>query len=305
MKLPSDLNPLLVFATVAETLSFRMASERLGITRSAVSQSVRRLETSLGAALFLRTTRSVSLTEAGHRLFDRLTPALAELSAAISETADREAEPRGRLRLAVSSIAESFIDGPLLASYMLSHPAVELDVTITDEVFDIVARGYDAGVRLGEVVEKDMVAVPLTGDQKQVVVGAPSYIGQFGRPVHPRELAHHRCIGWRRLPELEPYHWDFVENGREFFVQVPATLTTNDMWLILRTALAGGGLTFGMRDSFEPYLASGALVPMLEAFCQPFAGFFLYFPERRLMAPKLRALIDHARAFYAKRGHRG
>jgi len=297
-----DLNSLTVFAAVAQTRSFRAAADRLGVTRSAVSQAVRRFEDELGIALFQRTTRSVALTEAGERLLLQVAPALQEVEAAIQAAVDREAAPRGQLRLAVSSIAERFIDGPLLATFMERYPEVQLDLTVTDEEFDIVARGYDAGVRLGEVLEQDMVAVPVSDDQRQVVVAAPSYVARFGRPAHPRELPQHRCIGWRPSPEVPPYRWEFTEQGRDFVVQVTPRVTTNDMWLMLRTAIAGGGLTFGMEETFRPYLARGELVAMLEEFCPPFPGFFLYFPRRRDLAPKLRALVDHVRTFRRRGG---
>lgn len=291
----TDLTGISVFLAVAETRSFRAAAERLGVTRSAVSQTIRRMEDRLGVALVQRTTRSVSLTEAGERLHRRVAPAVAEVGLALDATRDREAEPTGRLRLAVSSIAERFIAGPLLAGFIQAHPGLQLDVTVTDEEFDIVAEGYDAGVRLGEVIEQDMIAVPVSGDQRQMVVAAPSYLERFGAPQHPSELPRHRCIGWRPSPRVAPYRWEFEENGREFDVAVSPRITTNDMWLMLRTACAGGGLTFGMEETFRPYLERGELVALLEAFCPPFPGFFLYFADRRNLAPKLRALIDHVR----------
>src|SRR6478735_6710402 len=169
-----DLNALAVFALVAEARSFRAAADRLGVTRSAVSQTIRRLEGSLGIALVLRTTRSVSLTEAGERLHAEIAPAVAEMRAALEKTGSLTGRPRGRLRLAVSSIAEHFLSGPFIAGFAEANPEVELDITVTDEEFDIVAEGYDAGVRLGEVIEQDMIAVPVSAEQRQVVVAAPS-----------------------------------------------------------------------------------------------------------------------------------
>ncbi|MBY3064792.1 LysR family transcriptional regulator [Rhizobium laguerreae] len=290
-----DLNGISVFLAVAEARSFRAAADHLGVTRPAVSQTIRRLEDRLGVALVQRTTRSVSLTEAGERLYQRVAPAIAEVSLALDATADRDAAPSGLLRLAVSSIAERFIAGPLLASFTEAHPAVQIDVNVTDEEFDIVAEGYDAGVRLGEVIEQDMIAVPVSGEQRQTVVAAPSYLSRYGRPTHPSELVRHRCIGWRPAPRSAPYRWEFSENGREFDVAVNPEITTNDMWLMVRTACAGAGITFGMEETFRPYLESGQLVPLLQEYCPPFAGFYLYFPSRRNLAPKLRALIDHVR----------
>jgi DNA-binding transcriptional LysR family regulator len=290
-----DLTGISVFLAVAEARSFRAAAEHLGVTRSAVSQSVRGLEDRLGVALFHRTTRSVSLTEAGTQLHQRMAPAVVEIGAALDGAADRDTAPSGRLRLAVSSIAERFLSGPLLADFALAHPAIQLDVTVTDEEFDIVAEGYDAGVRLGEVIEQDMIAIPVSDAQRQTAVAAPSYIARFGTPAHPSDLVRHRCIGWRPAPHTAPYRWEFGEDGREFDVAVDPQITTNDMGLMIRTAIAGGGITFGMEDTFRPFVSSGQLVPLLQAYFPSFAGFFLYFPNRRNLAPKLRALIDHVR----------
>lgn len=293
--MPTDLNALAVFTLVAQQRSFRAAADRLGVTRSAVSQTIGRLEATMGLALVRRTTRSVSLTEAGERLHAALALALAEIEAAVESMGDHAAGPRGQLRLAVSSIAERFLAGPLLAGFADAHPAVQLDVTVTDEEFDIVAEGFDAGVRLGEVIEQDMIAVPVSAEQRQIVVAAPAYLARAGAPAHPRELAGFRCIGWRAAPQKAPYRWEFTEDGRDFTVAVAPEVTTNDMALMIKLALAGGGLTFGMEETFRPYIARGELVPLLEAYCPPFAGFYLYYPSRRNLAPKLRALIDHLR----------
>ncbi|MEE7548431.1 LysR family transcriptional regulator, partial [Xanthomonas sp. Kuri4-1] len=203
--------------------------------------------------------------------------------------------PRGHLRIAVASIAERFLSGPLLAAFAQAHPGVTLDVTVTDDEFDIVAAGYDAGVRLGEAIEQDMVAIALTGEQREMAVAAPAYLAVHGAPAHPRELLQHRCIGWRPAPERAPHRWEFVEDGVGFDVAVPPQITTNDLRLMLRTALSGGGITFAPEEVFRPYLASGELVPLLGGFLPPFPGFFLYFPQRRHLPPKLRALVEHVR----------
>lgn len=291
----TDLDALAVFAVVAEERSFRAAADRLGVTRSAVSQTMRRLEERLGIALVQRTTRSVSLTEAGERLFTDAAPALAEMWSALEAARNLRGSPRGRLRLAVSSIAEDFLSGPMLAAFAEAHPAIELDIVVTDEEFDIVSEGYDAGVRLGEVIEQDMIAVPVSGPQRQIIVCAPAYIERHGMPAHPRELAAHRCIGWRPAPRVAPYRWEFAEEGREFAVTVAPEITTNDMALMIKLALAGAGITCGLEESFRRFLDTGQLVAVLEEFCPPFAGFYLYYPNRRNMAPKLRALVDHVR----------
>ncbi|KQW25468.1 LysR family transcriptional regulator [Rhizobium sp. Root274] len=293
----SDLNALAVFALVAEERSFRAAADRMGVTRSAVSQTIRKLEEALGIALVNRTTRSVALTEAGERLYAEAVPALREMQGALDAAANLTGTPRGRLNLAVSSIAESFLSGPLLTSFLDQNPDVKLHVTVTDEEFDIVAQGYDAGVRLGEVIAQDMIAVPVTGEQRQLAVASPAYLERQGMPRHPSDLASRRCIGWRRSANVAPYRWEFSENGREFSVAVADTITTTDMALMIKLAVAGAGITFGMEDSFRPAIARGELVPVLENFCPYFPGFYLYYPSRRNMAPKLRALVDHLRSY--------
>ena len=267
--MPTDLNVVAVFIAVAETSSFRAAAERLG----------------------------VSLTEAGRRFFERVAPAVAEVGAAMDDAADHHGRPSGLIRLTVSSIAESFIDGSLLSSFVDQHPDIDLDITISDERVDIVEHGFDAGVRLGEVLEQDMIAVAASGDQRQMVGGAPAYVAEFGAPVSPMDLVNHRCIGWRPSPDVVPYRWEFTDKGRDLNVAVRPRITTNDMRLMLRTALAGGGLTFGVEETFKEYLERGELIAMLEEFCPPFPGFFLYFPDRRHLAPKLRTLVEHVRRY--------
>ncbi|KAF1017571.1 MAG: HTH-type transcriptional regulator PgrR [Stenotrophomonas maltophilia] len=288
-----DLNALAVFQRVAAYRSFSGAAAQLGVTRSAVSQAVRRLEQSLGVALVLRTTRSVNLTEAGQAMSRAIGPALSEVSDAVAAAVRRQDAVSGQLRLAVSSIAESFLAGPLLAAFVARHPALQLDITVTDEEFDIVAAGFDAGVRLGEVIAQDMVAVPVSARQRQLAVASPAYLAQHGVPGHPRDLAAHCCIGWRRALGVAPYRWEFEERGREFSVDVQPEITSNDMGVMLRMALAGAGVALGMEDTWRPWLQRGELTCVLEPFCPRFAGFFLYYPSRRQAEPKLRALVEH------------
>jgi len=288
-----DLNALAVFQRVAECRSFTGAADQLGVTRSAVSQTISKLEQVLGIALVLRTTRSVNLTDAGQALLASVRPALAELDTALEATQRRQAAVSGQLRLAVSSIAEAFLAGPLLASFAAKHPALQLDITVSDEEFDIVGAGFDAGVRLGEVIAQDMVAVPVSARQRQLVVCAPSYRDQHTLPTHPRDLAGHRCIGWRSAPGKAPYRWEFEERGREFSVDVQPEITSNDMGVMVRLALAGAGIAIGMEETWRPWLQRGELVSLLEPYCPRFAGFFLYYPSRRQAEPKLRALVEH------------
>lgn len=281
-----------VFVAVAETLSFRRAGERLGVTRPAVSQAIGRLETRVGVALFQRTTRSVRLTPAGERLHAALLPARTALAHTLDAIGDEQGEPRGTIRLVVSSIAESVMQGRSLARFMERHPRIALDVFVTDDEFDIFREGYDAGVRLGEVIEADMIAVPVSRAQRQIVVASPAYCKRRGKPAHPRELVEFDCIGWRPAPDTAPYRWEFAESGRPFDVAVQPRTTTNDMRVMIHTALAGAGITFGMAETFTPYLARKELVTMLDAFCPEIPGFYLYFPGGNKVSTKLRALIE-------------
>ena len=294
-----DLNLLRMFLAVAETASFRAAADALGVTRSAVSQGIRRLEDGLGVALVQRSTRSVRLTEAGARLHRQVVGPLRTVDAAL-EDAPGDGPPRGLLRVNVSSIAERFLSGELVARFVEAHPGITLDVTVSDDPIDLVAGGFDAGVRLGEVIEQDMVAVPLTGPQRQVAVAAPAYLERNGLPRHPRELVNHRCIGWRPAPEVAAYRWEFSEDGREFEVDVGAQVTTNDLRLMLRTALAGGGISFGLEENYRQWLRSGELVALLGDYLPEFDGFYLYYPNRHNQPPKLRALVEHVRRFRAE-----
>jgi DNA-binding transcriptional LysR family regulator len=289
-----DMNLLPLFQAVAEEANFRAAADRLGVTRSAVSQGVRRLEDAFGTQLVSRTTRSVRLTEAGERLREALAQPMSDISAALDMVAAEDA-PRGLLRIAVTSIAERFLSGPLIAAFAEAHPGVTVDITVTDEEFDIVAAGFDAGVRLGEVIEQEMIAIPVTGDQREAVVASPFYLAVHGAPAHPRDLLAHRCIGWRPAPNVAPYRWEFEENGIPFDIAVHPQITTNDLQLMLRSALSGAGITFMTEETVRPYVEAGELVSLLEEFLPPFPGFYLYYPQRRNVAPKLRALIDHVR----------
>lgn len=290
-----DKNALEVFVIVAQTRNFRIAAERLGVTRSAISQTLRRLEDRLNISLMQRTTRSISLTEAGERLYADVAPAIEQLNSAVTDIADQASEPRGLLRLAISSIAERMIGGKMLANFISAYPHIDLDITITDDEFDIVEQGYDAGVRLGEVIAQDMIAVPVSAMQRQVAVASPAYLAQQGIPQHPHELIHHCCIGWRKCPGMSPYRWEFAEQGRDFDVSVDPQLTTNDMGVMIRTVCAGGGISFGMEETFQPYIARGELVTILDEWLPTFPGFYLYFSGRKHLAPKLRAFIDHVK----------
>ncbi len=290
-----ELEGMATFVAVAEARGFRAAADRLGVTGSAVSQAIRRLEERLGVALVQRTTRSVRLTEAGERLYAAARPALDELRTAAAAVGALGDAPRGTLRLQVSTAAENFLAGPLLAGFLAAHPHVRLDLVISDAPTDIVAEGYDAAIQLGEVIDRDMIAVPMTGDIRLAVVGAPSYFARHPAPRHPRDLVEHECLNWHATADAPPYRWEFTEDGRDFSVAVPTRVLSNDSTLNLRLARAGAGLTLVYESRVRDAIARGELVSVLEAFCTPFPGYYLYYPQRRHASPALRALVDYLR----------
>lgn len=293
----TDLVGLDTFVAVAEARSFRAASQRLGVTASAVSQSVRQLEARLGLPLFTRTTRSVALTEAGEHLLHGLRPAFADVRATLETLEHLRGRPAGTLRLNVASIAETFLSERTVAAFLAEYPDIKLDLAVDDDDIDIVADGFDAAVRLGELVAEDMVAVSVSGDQRQIVVGSPSYFAARPKPKHPRDLHAHECIGWRVYARPAPYRWEFTEDGKDFEIAIDARVNTSEARVMHRLALDGVGLTIGMEDSLRPYIDRGELVPVLEKFCPSFPGFFLYYPypSGGEAPPKLKALVDFLR----------
>ena len=288
-----ELEGMATFVAVAETKGFRRAAERLGITGSAVSQTIRRLESRLGVPLVQRTTRSVRLTEAGERLYASARPALEELRAVAASVGEYGESPRGTLRLHTSTIAESTMFGAILTEFLSQQPHIRLDLVVSDAPVDIVAERFDAGIQLGEVIDKDMIAIPLTGDLRLAVVGAPSYFARHPRPEHPRDLVEHECLNWHATDDTPPYRWEFTENGRAFSVAVPARVLSTDATLNRRLAIAGLGVTLAFESHVRDAINRGELVSVLEAFCAPFPGYYLYYPQRRHASRALRALVDH------------
>ena len=290
-----DLEGMATFVAVAEAKGFRAAAQRLGVTGSAVSQSIRRLERRLGMAIVQRTTRSVRLTEAGERLYAAVRPALEQVRSAVAAAGELADQPRGTIHLHATTGAQSYFDGSLLADFLSAHPQVRLDLAVSEVSVDIVAGGYDAGVRLGEVIDRDMIAVPISGDIRLVVVAAPAYFARRPKPTHPRDLAEHECIAWHATFDAPIYRWEFTENGRHFSVAVPARVVTTDPAINVRLALAGVGITMVREDRVRDAIAKGELVPVLDKFCTPFPGYYLYYPQRRQASPALRAFVDYLR----------
>ncbi|HVI91411.1 MAG TPA: LysR family transcriptional regulator [Dongiaceae bacterium] len=291
----SDYNQLRAFVAVGELLSFSRAAAELGVSPSALSQLIRGFEERVGIRLLNRTTRSVALTDAGENLFRRVRPAVAELGDAIGHVRRYRERPAGTVRLQTfRSAAAAYID-PILPRFTAAYPDVVLDITVDDAVVDLVAGGFDAAIRIGEVIERDMVALRLGPEMRQIAVATPDYLAAHGAPEHPRDLVDHLCVGWRWPGHATPYAWEFFENGTWFTVAVNGPVIVNDKEMALRATLQGIGIGFVIEGTVTEHIAKGRLVPLLEPWSAPFPGHFLCYPRQRQMAPALRAFIDMLR----------
>ncbi|MFP2925647.1 LysR family transcriptional regulator [Pyxidicoccus sp. 3LG] len=283
---------LAAFVAVAQERSFRRASSRLGLTPSALSHAIRGLEERLGTRLLNRTTRSVAPTDAGQRLLERLEPAFADISGAVEAVSAFSERPSGTVRLNVPRMAAHMVLAPIFGRFTRAYPDVRLEVITDDGMVDIVARGFDAGIRLGEHVQRDMVAVRVTPDLRAVVVGSPAYLAAHPAPRTPRDLKAHACIGFRQVTSGTLYRWEFERKGEVLDVAVEGPLILNDPDLMVAAALEGVGLAHALESHVADHLAAGRLVRVLDAWCPPFPGFFLYYPGRRQLPAALRALIE-------------
>ncbi|MBI1898302.1 MAG: LysR family transcriptional regulator [Acidobacteria bacterium] len=286
-----DLSVLSVLLTAAEERSFTGAAKRLGVSPSAVSHAIRGLEERLGVRLLSRTTRSVAPTEAGEQLLARLRPALNEVRAGLDQISGFRDKPAGRVRLLLPRLAVSSVLAPKLGQFARDYPEILLDVTTDDSRMDIVAGGFDAGIHFGEYIEKDMIAVRVSPDRRPAIVGSPAYFGSHPKPKSPRDLIRHQCINFRH-GSAGVYRWEFEKGRKSLSVGVNGPLIVDDVELVIRAAIDGVGLAFLGEDLAAPDLASGALVRVLEAWCQPYPGFFLYYPSRRQQPAALSALIN-------------
>jgi DNA-binding transcriptional LysR family regulator len=295
-----------VFLGVAEHRSFRKAAAALGVTPSAVSQTVRALEARIGAALFMRTTRSVGLTEAGERFLARAKPAFEELVAASEVARNLGQRPTGLLRLSVPRAVVSVLLEPLVASFCEACPEVEVEIAASEELIDVAAKGFDAGIRLGQLIAADMVAVPLTPPFRFIVVGSPIYFARRDPPERPDDLRGHACLRLRRSSGALAL-WSLVDHGRPVEIAVSGPLIANDFVTTLGAAMRGVGLAQVPEPIAAKALATGDLVQVLEPYAPTAPGMFLYYPSRRQMMPKLRAFVDHvkrrAAAADTTRGH--
>ena len=283
------------FLSVAHHRSFRKAAATLGVTPSAISQAVRALETRIGAALFIRTTRSVGLSEAGERFLSRAKPAFEELVAASEVARDLEQRPAGLLRLTVPRAVVPILLEPLIASFCQAYPEVEVEIAASADLVDIAAEGFDAGIRLGQFIEADMIAVRLTPSFPLTVVGSPYYLRRRQRPERMDDLRRHACLRMRRSNgSITP--WSFVNGNEAVEVIVAGPLIANDMPTVLGAAVEGLGLAQVPEPIAAGAVKAGKLVRVLEPFAPMAPGVFLYYPGNRQMMPKLRAFIDHVKS---------
>ena len=290
-----EMGDLIAFLAVAEERSFTRAAARLGTSQSAVSAVVRRLEDRLDVRLLTRTTRSVSVTEAGQRLVDALRPAFDGIEAQLAALDDMRSRPSGTIRLTASRHAAERIVMPVANRLLADYPEVRVEIILDQRFVDIAKEGFDAGIRLGESVDRDMIGVKISGDLQLVVAGSPAYFARNPAPQTPQDLTAHNCINLR-LPTLGGlYAWEFEKDGRPLTVRVEGQFTTNDPELAVAAALEGRGLVCLMTDYLAPHLASGRLVRVLADWCPPFAGYHLYYPSRRQITPAFRLLIDALR----------
>jgi len=290
------------FLAVAELGSFRAAAARLRVTPAAVSQAVRTLETRVGTPLFLRTTRSVAPTEAGTGLLSRVRPATIAIGEAFEELNALRSQPVGQLRLSVPRIALDLVVLPALPAFRRTYPAIKIEVDVNDASVDLMESGFDAGIRIGGYIERDMVAVRLTRDFRWCVLGSPGYFAAHGRPHTPKDLLAHECIGYRFPSAKTVYRWQFQENGREFSVDTHGSIVVNDHLSMIALATSGAGLAYTADVVAERELAAGMLRAVLRPYLLTTQGLYLYFPSRSQTQPKLRAFIDFMRRSRSRSG---
>lgn len=284
-----------MFLVVAEEHSFTRAAAKLGLSQSALSHSMRRLEARLGLRLLTRTTRSVAPTEAGERLIETLRPALDDIDQGLAALTRLRERPAGTVRITTSAHAAHAVLWPAIDRLAAENPDINVEVNVESGLVDIVAERYDAGIRLGERLEQDMVAVPISPKLRMAAFGAPSYFARRGTPQTPYDLAEHNCINLRLPTSGGLYAWEFERDGKELKVKAEGQLVFNTADLIVAAALAGHGIAFMVEDHVKDHLAAGTLVRVLDEWCEPFDGYYLYYPSRRQPSPAFSLLLDALR----------
>jgi DNA-binding transcriptional LysR family regulator len=285
-----ELSVLSAFLAVAEERSFTRTAKRLSVSTSALSHAIRGLEERIGVRLLARTTRSVAPTEAGERLIARLRPALGGIRETLDEVASLKDRPVGRVRLLVPRFATRTELTVKLVRFAREYREVVLDITTDDSRVDLVSSGFDAGIHIGEYIQRDMIAVRVSPDYRPAIVGSPEYFSSHPVPESPHDLVHHRCVNYRQ-GSAGVYQWEFQKDDQSLTLAVAGSLITDDEAFMEEAALNGVGLVFTVEQFAAPHLASGALVRVLEDWCQPFPGFFLYYPSRHQQPAGLTALI--------------
>ena len=291
-----ELNDLAAFALVAELMSFTQAATRLGMSSSALSHAMKSLESRLGMRLLARTTRSVRATEAGERLLRTLRPALDDIQTGLAALSELREKPSGSLRITTVRPAANTVLLPMIPDFLAAYPEIGLELIIDEGLTDTVAKRYDAGIRHGHKIDKDMIAVRISPDIKIAIVASPSYLAERSLPKHPRELAEHRCINYRYTTSGGMYLWQLEEDGRPFQMRVDGHLAFNDGDMILASALAGQGIAYVFEEMAAAHVDDGRLVRMLQPWCPTLPGYYLYHPSRRQTPPALSALVEALRS---------
>ncbi len=295
MMLKENFNDLISFLMVARERSFTKAAAKLGVSQSALSHSIRGLEERLELRLLTRTTRSVAPTEAGERLANSLGPRFAEIESELDALSEMRARPAGNIRVTAGEHAVDSVLWPVLKTFLADYPDINVEITVDNTLTDIVAERFDAGIRLGEQVAKDMIAVRIGPDMSMAVVGSPAYLAKYGVPATPAELQNHRCINMR-LPTMGGlYAWEFEQGGRELKVRVDGQLTFNSLRQRIDAAVMGFGLAYVPEDAVKEEISSGSLIHVLETWCEPFPGYYLYYPSRRQHTTAFSLLVEALR----------
>jgi DNA-binding transcriptional LysR family regulator len=289
------INDLLAFLAVAKERSFTKAAAKLGVSQSALSHTMRALEEELGLRLLARTTRSVAPTAAGERLLQAVGPRFDEIDAALAALSELREKPAGAIRITTGEHAAEVVLWPALAKLLPEYPDITVELVVDHSLTDIVAERYDAGVRIGEQVAKDMVAVRIGPDFRMAVVGAPAYFATRPRPKKPQDLTAHNCVNLRLPTYGGLYAWEFEKNGREVRVRVEGQFVFNNFALRLDAALSGLGLAYVPEDRVKAHIAEGRLIRVLADWCPPFSGYHLYYPSRRQATPAFALLVDALR----------
>lgn len=280
------------FAAVVQHGSFAKAAAHLGVSPSTLSLTIRKLEERIGVRLLNRTTRSVAPSEAGARMLLRLAPALEELESAVVDAVQAADRPSGLLRLNVSRVAAITYLAPILGGFLRAFPDIRVDVVTDDRLIDIVAERFDAGIRLGERLHRDMIAVKLSGDLEMKVVATPGYLAHAGRPERPQDLSRHRCLTYRRPTDGSIYRWEFERGDERLEISVDGPLIVDEPAMLTRIALDGAGIAYQFAHQVDPFLKDGRLVQLLSDWTPAFPGFYVYHPSHRQIAPPLRAFLD-------------